>query len=303
MPDPDEISSVVNPRVKRLVRLRKPRFRREAGVLIAEGRREVARALRAGLVAEELWFCPSLVPPGYVDPEVKTTIGELGGLGESDGMADGKNLATFSIRPTRATEAVFRKIAYHRDPEGLLGVFAAPQPQLTDLDLRRGRLLVAVGTEKPGNLGAMIRTAAAAGCDAVLAVGPAVDVFNPNTIRNSTGAVFALPVLVVERDADAVAWLKNRGVRVAAALAADGQSCFGADLAADPARPLAVVIGPEHAGLGPQWREAADSAVTIPALSGGLVDSLNASAAAAVLLFEMVRQSGEAAERGSGEPG
>jgi len=140
----------------------------------------------------------------------------------------------------------------------------------------------------------MVRTAAAAGCDAVLAVGPAVDVFNPNAIRNSTGAVFELPVVLIEQAVDAVGWLKERGVRVAAALAADGATCFEADLAASPQRPLAVVIGPEHAGLGPEWRDAADVAVTIPAQSGGVVDSLNASAAAAVLLFEVLRQSEEA---------
>lgn len=291
MPAPDEITSVVNPRVKRLVRLRKPRYRREEGVLIAEGRREIGRALRAGLVLQELWFCPRFAVPG-ADDDLK--MGEPGALESLCGLTGA------AVRPIQTSEAVFRKVAYHRDPEGLLAVFEAPQHRLRALDLRRGRLLIAVGTEKPGNLGAMVRTAAAAGCDAVLAVGPAVDVFNPNTIRNSTGAVFELPVVVVERDVDAVAWLKERGVRVAAALAAEGCSCFAADLTAHPDRPLAVVIGPEHAGLGAAWRDAADVAVTIPALSGGLVDSLNASAAAAVLLFEVVRQSGAAGGGGGG---
>ena len=284
----DEITSVVNPRVKRLIRLRKPRLRREEGVLLAEGLRELTRGLRAGLVLREVWACSALVDPGVLpdDGEVfdfKFFLKKTLQLARPLDVAD--------VRPVHASEAVFRKIAYHRDPEGLLAVFEAPCLGLEDLNLHRGRLLVAVGTEKPGNLGAMVRTAAAAGCDAVLAVGPAVDVFNPNAIRNSTGAVFELPVVVVEHESDAVAWLQQRGVRVAAALAADGGSCFKADLAATPARPLAVVIGPEHAGLGPAWRDAATEAVTIPALTGGVVDSLNASAAAAVLLFEVVRQS------------
>ena len=286
MPDFDEITSVVNPRVKRLIRLRKPRLRREEGVLLAEGLREVTRGMRAGLVLREVWVCSALVQPDVL-PE-----GEAGFNFKAILESDLKASAPFpGVRPVHASEAVFRKIAYHRDPEGLLAVFEAPCPGLEDLNLQRGRLLVAVGTEKPGNLGAMVRTAAAAGCDAVLAVGPAVDVFNPNAIRNSTGAVFELPVVVVEHESDAVAWLQHRGVRVAAALATGGGACFAADLAATPDRPLAVVIGPEHAGLGPVWRDAATEAVTIPALTGGVVDSLNASAAAAVLLFEVVRQS------------
>ncbi len=277
---PDEIQSLTNPRVKRLVRLRKARLRREEGVLIAEGRREVERALQAGLVMRELWHCPELDPQG---PANNVLTGQPS---QAQGPAGGP-----APNHVQASAAVFRKIAYHRDPEGLLALFAAPQLLLDDLTLRRGRLLVAVGTEKPGNLGAMVRTAAAAGCDAVLAVGPAVDIYNPNAIRNSTGAVFELPVVVVPDDAEAIAWLNQRGIRIAAALSAEGETCFAADLAASRERPLAVVIGPEHAGLGPAWRDAAELGLTIPAVTDNVVDSLNASAAAAVLVFEVLRQS------------
>ena len=163
MLDFDEITSLVNPRVKRLIRLRKPRLRREEGVLLAEGLREVTRGLRAGLVLREVWVCsvlvqPDALPEGEADFNFKAIL--------ESGL---KTPASFpGVRPVHASEAVFRKIAYHRDPEGLLAVFEAPCPGLEDLNLQRGRLLVAVGTEKPGNLGAMVRTAAAAGCDAVL---------------------------------------------------------------------------------------------------------------------------------------
>lgn len=228
----------------------------------------------------EFWHCPQLDTQG---PE-KDVLEGLTPLGQDPTGGTPPN-------HVQTSAAVFRKVAYHRDPEGLLALFDAPRPQLNELTLRRGRLLVAVGTEKPGNLGAMVRTAAAAGCDAVLAVGPAVDVYNPNAIRNSTGAVFEMPVVVVQQDADAIAWLHQHGIRIAAALAAQGRSCFAADLAASPERPLAMVIGPEHAGLGPAWRDAAELALTIPAVSDNVVDSLNASAAAAVLLFEVLRQS------------
>lgn len=268
--DTVDISSVQNPTVKRVVKLRKPRERRAAGVLIAEGRREVERALAAGLELRELFVCPVLCDERFGRP------------------------------CTTVSAAVLSKIAYHDKPEGVLGIFDAPVRSLNDLEQQLGPdslLLVVVGTEKPGNLGAMVRTAAAAGCAGVLAVGPAVDVFNPNAIRNSTGAVFALPTVVVPTDAEAIAWLKAHGLSVLAALAPDEQaanaavSCFDADWAF----PAAIVVGPEHAGLDSTWRAAADVAVTIPMAVGiaenpALVDSLNASNAAAVLLYEAVRR-------------
>lgn len=267
-PTDELITSLTNPRVKRVVRLRKPRERRKEGVLIAEGCREVGRGLAAGLAVVEAFGC---------DGGTEDIRGFVAAL-RSPGFGAGD--------VTWVSEAVFRKMAYHEKPEGVLAVFEAPRWQLDDMDAR-GLVLVAVGTEKPGNLGAMVRTAAAAGCDAVIAVGPAVDVFNPNAIRNSTGAVFQLPTVVVEDEAEAIAWLKSRGVTVAAALAEGGHSCFEVDLGR---RPLALVVGPEHAGLGEAWRSAADVAVTIPSAEGGVVDSLNASNAAAVLMFEAVRQ-------------
>ena len=284
-PTPVRISSPANPRVRALVRLRKPRERRVAGVRIAEGRREVMRALDAGLACREWWWCPehffanSSGPPGPPGPPDPRLLGVPG---------------------VEADAAAFGKVAWHREPEGLLAVFAAPETDPDRLTLPRGRLLVAVGTEKPGNFGAMVRTAAAAGCDGVLAVGPATDPFNPNAIRNSTGAVFATPLGVVPDDDAAVAWLRDRRVRVAAALAdassngtpdpADrSHSCFDADLTASAERPLAVVIGPEHAGLSAAWRAAADLRISVPT-AAGVVDSLNAAAAAAVLLFEVARQ-------------
>ena len=146
--------------------------------------------------------------------------------------------------------------------------------------------LVAVGTSKPGNLGAMARSAEAAGCKALLACGVPVDTFNPNAIRASTCAVFTLPIVNVE-EAEAVNWLRGRGVRIAATTPDAGRAVFYTD--ADLTGPLALVIGPEDAGLGESWLDVADVCVTIPTL-GRTVDSLNAANAAAVLLFEAVRQ-------------
>ena len=271
------VTSTQNPRLKRLIKLRKPRERRAESVLIAEGKREVLRAHQAGLSLQELWVCPALLEQPMSD-----AVACFGG-------SDATNLEFFE-----ASEPVLSKAAYHRDPEGLLGVFSAPDWSLEQLPAptEDALYLVAVGSEKPGNLGAMVRTAAAAGCDAVLAVGPAVDVFNPNAIRNSTGAVFALPTVVVPEDDAAISWLNRHAVTIAAAITDQGSPCFESTLA----RPLAVVIGPEHAGLNATWTEAANLRLTIPMAnspeSEGVVDSLNAANAAAILLFEAVRQHG-----------
>ena len=263
----DVITSLSNPRVKRVMKWRKPRERRRDGVLIAEGRREVERAFAAGLTLIEWFVCPELF-----------NSAELSSCDSRDATRP---------RPAFVSADVLAKMAYHRKPEGVLAVFEAPVHTLPVLE--NALYLVAVGSEKPGNLGAMVRSAAAAGCDAVLAVGPVVDTFNPNAIRNSTGAVFTLPTVTVGDDAEAIAWLRGRGVRIAAALVDGTVPHHEADLTG----PMALVVGPEHAGLNDAWRDAADVPLKIVmpgSESGGVVDSLNASTAAAVLLFEAVRQ-------------
>jgi TrmH family RNA methyltransferase len=170
-------------------------------------------------------------------------------------------------------------MAYRAEPEGVIAVVEAPGRELP----ADGSLyLVAVGIEKPGNLGAMARSAEAAGADALVVADGRADVWNPNAIRASTGAVFTLPV--VEAALDEVAALP-----VAVVAAEVGAPTRYTD--ADLARPVAIVVGAEDAGLGSRWLEAADARVSIP-VAHGSADSLNAAAAAAVVLFEAVRQRG-----------
>jgi TrmH family RNA methyltransferase len=174
---------------------------------------------------------------------------------------------------------VLAKMAYRAEPEGVIAVVAAPGRELP----RAGSLyLVAVGIEKPGNLGAMARSAAAAGADALVVADARADVWNPNAIRASTGAVFTLPV--VEAALDDVAALP-----VAIVAAEVGAPTRYTD--ADLDRPVALVVGAEDSGLGAPWLEASDARVSIPVAADG-VDSLNAATAAAVILFEAVRQRG-----------
>jgi TrmH family RNA methyltransferase len=239
------ITSVDNPRVKEVLRLRKSRERRQSGLFIAEGPREVTRARAAGLRLVAAYYAPELI--------------DWAGEGEP------------------VSEAVLRKMTYRADPEGVLAVVEAPQRALP----RDGTLyLVAVGVEKPGNLGAMARSAEAAGADALIVADAEADPWNPNAIRASTGAVFTLPVIEAT-----LADVRALGVQLVAATSDAETPYTTANLAA----PTAIAIGAEDAGLPAAWRRAADVTVAIP-LRGRATDSLNAAAAAAILLFEAVRQ-------------
>jgi TrmH family RNA methyltransferase len=238
------ISSVDNPRVKDVVRLRKARERRRSGLFVAEGPREVERARDAGLTIVATYFVPSLLD-----------------------WPDGEEVS----------ERVLAKMAYRTEPEGVLAIVEAP---VRELPPNGSLYLVAVGIEKPGNLGAMARTADAAGADALIVAEAQADPWNPNAIRASTGAVFSLPV--VEATLDEVNRLPTRLV---AATPMASTVYTTADLVA-----LNVLaVGAEDAGLPPAWLKGADLAVSIP-LRGAAADSLNAATAAAIILFEARRQ-------------
>jgi len=238
------ITSLDNQRVKEVLRLRKARERRREGLFIAEGPREVERARAAGLAIRATYFAPSLID---------WDAGE------------------------EVDERVLRKLSYRAEPEGVLALVEIPHRELpADPTL----VLVAVGIEKPGNLGAMARTADAAGADAILVAETRSDPWNPNAIRASTGAVFTLPILEVTRD-DVVALPLQK---IAATLGAPHTHTQP-----DYTKPTAFLVGAEDEGLPERYRGLADAQVEIP-MRGAAADSLNASAAAAVLLFEAVRQ-------------
>jgi len=245
------ITSVANARVKEVLRLRKARERRRDGLLIAEGPREVTRALDAGLTPRVVYLAPGLLPD-WRRADAPTEL---------------------------VSDQVLAKMSYRATPEGVLGVFEAPQrPLPSDSTL----VLVAVGIEKPGNLGAMARAAEAAGADALLVAEANTDPWNPNAIRASTGAVFTLPI--VETTADAVAALPMQ--KVAAVVGAPTRYTD-----VDSTLPTAFVVGSEDTGLDARWQDLADVLVSIP-MKSRTVDSLNAATSAALLLFEAVRRRG-----------
>jgi TrmH family RNA methyltransferase len=240
------ITSVDNARVRDVLRLRKSRERRREGLFVAEGPREVERARAAGLAIRATYFAPTLIA-----------------------WDEG----------TEVDERVLRKMSYRAEPEGVVAIVEIPRRELPPASTL---VLVAVGIEKPGNLGAMARTADAAGADAILVADARSDPWNPNAIRASTGAVFTLPIVDATRDD--VAALPH--TKVAAALDARIPHTEP-----DYTRPTAFLVGAEDAGLPREYVDLADTQVSIP-MHARTADSLNASTAAAILLFEAVRQRG-----------
>lgn len=259
-----DLTSAANPRIKALVRLRSTRRARvEAGSTLIEGHDELRLALQAGVRPSELYWAPSLVRPGTA------------------GLLDEARAA--GARVTSVSREVFDRIAYREGPDGWLAV--APDPG-RGLDAivpgPRPLLLVAEGIEKPGNVGAMVRTAEACGVDAVIAASGVTDFGNPNAVRASKGTVFAVPVASAP-SADVLAWLRERGIRIVVTTPAGSTALGDADLAG----PVAVVVGAESTGVSDLWLDHADETVVIP--MRGRVNSINAATAGAVVLFEANR--------------
>ena len=280
----EKISSLQNPRIKQLVKLRDRRSRDEAGVFLVEGYREIRRALEKQVALTEL----------YVSPEWF--------LGENEpaliAQAQAAGAQVFEL-----TKATFAKVAYRERPDGLLAVAPQWRKTLADLDAIVGRglppkgsgdvgrearptfpfLLVVEAIEKPGNLGTILRSADAAGCDAVIVCDPVTDIFNPNVVRASTGVLFSVPLVVAE-SAEVHAWLSQRKIRTIATTPAAETLYTEADLRG----PLAVIMGSEQYGLSDFWLKHADLPVRIP--MAGQADSLNVAMATIITLFEAVRQ-------------
>lgn len=259
------ISSLTNPRIKAAVRLRDRRERERTGLTLVDGARELLRALEAGVELDHVFACEDLV---------HTADAEL--------VLD--RLRTRHATVIDVTETVLAKVAFGDRSDGLVAVVRAPTTSLADLRLPAEPLVVIVESiEKPGNLGAVLRSADGAGANAVIAADPRTDVFNPNAIRASLGTIFTLPV-VTATSTDALDWLVAAGVRPVAARVDAPTDYTDAELRG----PVALILGSEVGGLTTTWHVPRVEAVRIPML--GVADSLNVSVAAAVLLYEARRQ-------------
>jgi RNA methyltransferase, TrmH family len=249
-----DITSPGNDNIKWLVRLRERKHRDAEGLFVVEGDRIYRRALEAGFVPEITFV---------TDTSVVETVGKV-----------------LTVDPTALDRA-----SYRRESEGIIAVFPQLDTTIAHLDLGTPPLiLIAENVEKPGNLGAMLRTAGAAGADALITVGEALDAHNPNVVRASTGALFTVPLAMANWD-ELAPWLEHNGIRVICAAPDAAEPVWEAHLTGS----LALVVGAEDAGLSQRAMALADRTVLIPQ-DTGIVDSLNVSVAAAILLFEARRQ-------------
>lgn len=252
------ITSLQNPTIKRLVRLRHHRREREAeGIILVEGARELTRALNAGFVARELYLCPALFSQ-------ETQAGEL-----------------LVHAHTELSPEAFEKVSGREKPDGVLGIFVAPTPRFPELN-KDAVVVVLHGLEKPGNVGAIIRTADAVGAAAVLIVGRGADPYHPSVVRASQGSIWALPVLSLDEQ-EAFMWLREQGVRLVSLTPEAEHSHWSADWSGK----VALLLGTEHEGLPSEWRNQEKDCVSIPMV--GRADSLNVSTAAALVLYETLR--------------
>ena len=280
----EHITSAQNPKIKELLALQeKSRVRRERGLFVVEGRRELEHCVAAGFTVDTVFYCPAIfgdMLPGR---------GGHGLLGAESLTPSGECSQKSTPTPAcerfiEVTPELYGKIAYRGGTEGIIAEVRARELTLEDLRLGPEPLIVVLeSVEKPGNLGAVLRSADAAGADAVIVCDPLTDLYNPNLIRSSLGGIFSVPCVATD-SASAIAWLKARGIRILTAQLQDSVWYYDSDMK----RGTAIVIGTESTGLTGIWRVAADEHIRIPML--GRLDSLNASVSAAILLFEAVRQ-------------
>lgn len=256
-----DITSPQNPRVKHIVKLREDkRQRQKDGLLLVEGFDEIQLAISAGHSPRTLLTAPELASRQLTFP---------------------------SAEALTVSRAAFEKMSYRDNPDGWLAVFPIPSRSLESESLLSDNplVIVAESIEKPGNLGAILRTADAAGVDLLLVCDQRADPWNPNVVRASRGTVFSVPVVECD-NVSALEWLRTHKIQVLAATPSAEENYSSVDMT----RPTAIVVGTEDEGLTEFWMQNADVKVRIPML--GKVNSLNVSVSTALIVYEAVRQRG-----------
>ncbi len=261
------LTSVQNPKIKRLLELQKKSSeRRKSGLFVVEGRRELEHCIAAGYELESLFVLEGTNLPSYIKKDQLST--------------------SYTV-----SSDVYERIAYRGTTEGLLAVMKSKSHTLSSLSpFSHGRgiggealFIVLESVEKPGNLGAVLRSADAAAATAVIICDPLTDLYNPNLIRSSIGACFTVPMVSCTSE-DCISFFKAHDVQILTAQLQDSELYYDTPMTC----PTAIVMGTESTGLTDIWRQAADAHIRIPML--GQLDSLNVSVSAAILLFEAVRQ-------------
>lgn len=284
----ETITSAQNRKVKELLTLvEKSKARSAAGLFVVEGQRELGHCLDAGFIPETLFICGEVmaVQNNAVNGAKTGHLAEnIEGKDGLDALVAKAEALNPRLGVVQIPAFLYEKVAYRGSTEGIIAEVHSVPRALEDLRLGESPLVMVLeSVEKPGNLGAVLRSADAAGADAVVVCDPLTDIWNPNLIRSSVGAVFSVPVAVCT-SADAIAFLKKRGIRILTAQLQDSEWYYDTDMTGA----TALVMGTESTGLTQAWRDSADAHIKIPML--GRLDSLNVSVSAAVLLYEAVRQ-------------
>lgn len=262
----EHITSAQNLKIKELMALQeKSKERRQNGLFVVEGRRELLHCLEAGYEPFTIFICPEI-------------------LSESDRRQIEEAAGTMRCGWVEIPQHLYDKAAYRGGTEGVIAEMHCKDTDLAALNLKENPLIVVLeSVEKPGNLGAVLRSADASGVDAVIVCDPRTDLYNPNLIRSSIGAIFTVPVATASSE-ETISWLKANGIKIYTAQLQDSEWYYDTDMKGG----TAIVMGTEATGLTDVWRKAADTHIKIPML--GRLDSLNVSVSAAILMFEAVRQ-------------
>ena len=259
----DIIPSAQNPKIKDLLALQeKSKERRKKGLFVVEGRRELLHCVEAGYEPYAVFYCPDIISNA-----------------DFDAVVENCDCNYYEI-----PQHLYDKVAYRGGTEGVIAELHCKEMNLESLKLKENPLVVILeSVEKPGNLGAVLRSADASGVDAVIVCDPLTDMYNPNLIRSSIGAIFTVPVATATSE-ETIKWLKDNNIKIYTAQLQDSEWYYDTDMKGA----TAIVMGTEATGLTTAWRKAADAHIKIPML--GKLDSLNVSVSAAILMFEAVRQ-------------
>ena len=259
----ESITSAQNPKIKTLLELQeKSKARRKEGLFVVEGRRELLHCVDAGYEPYAVFYCPEIISNADFDAVVEKC----------------------DCNYYEIPQHLYDKVAYRGGTEGVIAELRCKEMSLEALQMKENPLVVVLeAVEKPGNLGAVLRSADASGVDAVIVCDPLTDMYNPNLIRSSIGAIFTVPVATASSE-DTIEWLKANNIKIYTAQLQDSEWYYDTDMKGG----TAIVMGTEATGLTNAWRKAADAHIKIPML--GKLDSLNVSVSAAILMFEAVRQ-------------
>ena len=258
----EKITSLQNPKIKNIVKLQqKSSERRKQNLIVIEGLRELVLALKAGFELKSVFVCPDILNQELLSKELKP-----------------------ENRYFEISKEVYQKLAYRDSTEGIIALAQPKYNSLDDLKLRIAPFIIVLeSVEKPGNLGAILRTADAANVDAVVICDPLTDIYNPNTIRSSVGCVFTNQVVSTTSD-EAIKWFGKNNIKTYAAALTAKKFYHETDFTG----PSAIIMGTEADGLTDKWLDQTDEQVIIP--MNGEIDSLNVSTSTAILAFEAMRQ-------------